>query len=73
MTKGTTKPCSNYGKIKKGDKTLVMGPGVGSDALVVSALTQNKVYAAGINPFEVANTRQTARLCGFRRRCRCRG
>lgn len=56
-----------YGRLplEPGSKTLVLGTGSGVDAWVVSLRTGAEVCAAGINPFEVANTRAAAALGGF--------
>ncbi len=51
--------------LHSGQDVLVVGPGSGIDAWLVWLHTGRKVYAVGINPFEVANTRAAARIAGF--------
>lgn len=45
---------------------LVVGPGTGVDAWIASLRTRRPVVVIGINPLEVANTRATAKIAGFR-------
>ncbi|MDD5097726.1 MAG: hypothetical protein PHU59_04515, partial [Candidatus Omnitrophica bacterium] len=52
--------------IKKNHDVLVVGPGNGLDTWFVSQQTDKKIYAAGINPFEVANTKAVAKITGFK-------
>jgi methylase of polypeptide subunit release factors len=52
-------------ELRKGDECLVVGSGTGLEAWICAVRTGQKVYAIGINPFEIANTRFTARLGGF--------
>ena len=60
--------------LKKGGKVLVLGTGSGVDAWITSLRTGAGVCAAGMNPFEVANTRACAALGGFGvRACQCLG
>ncbi|MFC1594677.1 sugar transferase, partial [Candidatus Omnitrophota bacterium] len=51
--------------IQKDHDVLVIGPGNGLDTWFVSHQTDRKIYAVGINPFEVANTRAVAKIAGF--------
>lgn len=46
-------------------KLLMVGPGTGVDTWVISLRTKAPVYVIGINPLEVANTVETARIAGF--------
>jgi HEAT repeat protein/thiamine kinase-like enzyme len=52
--------------IQEGHDVLVVGPGNGLDTWFVSRQTKQKIYVAGINPFEVANTRAVAKIAGFK-------
>ena len=49
-------------------KILVVGPGTGVDAWIASLRTQQPVTVIGINPLEVANTKATAKISGFKLR-----
>jgi len=51
--------------IEKHHDVLVVGPGNGLDSWFVSLQTDQKIYAVGINPFEVANTIASGRSAGF--------
>ena len=51
--------------LEKGQNVLVVGPGVGLEAWIAANKTKSKVYAIGINPFEIANLKLTAQLAGF--------
>ncbi|MCX5712911.1 MAG: hypothetical protein NTY47_07645, partial [Candidatus Omnitrophica bacterium] len=50
---------------EKGNEVLVVGPGIGADSYLVSRLTQNRVWAIGLNPLEIANSQATADAAGF--------
>ncbi|UCD15759.1 MAG: amidohydrolase family protein [Candidatus Omnitrophota bacterium] len=50
---------------KNGDFGLVVGPGSGIDVWLLWLAINQVVYAIGINPFEIANTRIFAKLAGF--------
>jgi methylase of polypeptide subunit release factors len=47
-------------------KILVVGPGTGVDVWLASFRTELPIYTIGINPLEIANTRATARIAGFK-------
>ncbi len=51
--------------IRPTDKILVIGPGSGIDTWFAWLRLGGKVYARGINPLEVANTKATAKIAGF--------
>jgi len=45
---------------------LVVGPGSGVDTWIASSRTSKPVVVIGINPLEVANTKATAKIAGFK-------
>jgi len=51
--------------LQKGEEVLVVGPGSGSDCWVAAQITGRKVYAIGINPLEIVNSKVTARIARF--------
>ncbi len=44
---------------------LIAGPGCGYEAWISAGINGQEVFSAGINPFEAANTRASARIGGF--------
>ncbi|MFC1570865.1 class I SAM-dependent methyltransferase, partial [Candidatus Omnitrophota bacterium] len=51
--------------IEADNNVLVVGPGTGLDAWAISKRTDQKIYAIGVNPLEVANLEYVAKLAGF--------
>jgi hypothetical protein len=51
--------------IREDDDVLIVGPGCGRDAYVVSQRTKKPIHTIGINPFEVENQKATADIAGF--------
>jgi len=47
-------------------KILVVGPGTGVDTWISSFRTSEPIRVVGINPLEVANTKATAKIAGFK-------
>lgn len=47
-------------------KLLVVGPGTGVDTWIASFRTREPIWVVGINPLEVANTKATAKIAGFK-------
>lgn len=52
--------------IGRKDSVLILGPGTGVDTWMASLFTDKPLHVIGINPFEIANVRATARAAGFK-------
>ncbi len=54
-----------YRQTHPGQNVLIVGPGSGVDAWIAALKSRRKVFAAGINPLEVANVRAAAAVARF--------
>jgi len=52
-------------KLKRGEQSLVIGPGTGIDVWILWHATGQPIYTIGINPLEIANTRIFAKIANI--------